>query len=150
MKITFSTNGGLAQLLDTKVKYIQRALKDGLENIVSVGAFPIENEAKALAPVKTGTLMRSIHTEIEVASPTRATAKIGPSVPYGARLEYGFVGTDSLGRHYNQGPHPYMRPAFESKKQESLDEMKSMTKEFLVEAVDNAFSISAAKARARR
>lgn len=150
MKITFSTNGGLAQLLDTKVKYIQRALKDGLENIVSVGAMPIENEAKALAPVKTGTLMRSIHTEIEVLSASRAQAKIGPSVPYGARLEYGFVGTDSLGRHYNQGPQPYMRPAFEAKQAEALQEMKDMTKEFLVEAVDNAFSIQSAKARARR
>jgi HK97 gp10 family phage protein len=150
VRLTFSTDGGLAQLLDTKTKYIINALKEGLENIVSVGALPIENEAKALCPVVTGTLMRSIHTEIETPSASRATGKIGPSVPYGARVEFGFVGVDSLGRHYNQGPQPYMRPAFDSKKQESLDEMKAQTKEFLKEAVDNAFAAASAKARNRK
>ncbi|MGV9878670.1 hypothetical protein [Streptomyces sp. NPDC003006] len=27
------------------------------------------------------------------------------------RLEFGFVGVDSLGRHYNQRPFPHLRPA---------------------------------------
>lgn len=31
--------------------------------------------------------------------------------PAAYRLEYGFVGTDSLGRHYNQAPRPHIRPA---------------------------------------
>lgn len=30
--------------------------------------------------------------------------------PYAARLEFGFIGTDSLGRNINQGPRPYWRP----------------------------------------
>lgn len=29
------------------------------------------------------------------------------------RLEHGFHGADSRGRHYNQGPLPHWRPAFE-------------------------------------
>ena len=30
--------------------------------------------------------------------------------PYAARLEFGFIGTDRLGRNINQGPRPYWRP----------------------------------------
>lgn len=29
---------------------------------------------------------------------------------YAARLEFGFIGTDRLGRNINQGPRPYWRP----------------------------------------
>ena len=32
--------------------------------------------------------------------------------PAAHRLEYGFVGTDSLGRRYNQQPFPHFRPAY--------------------------------------
>jgi len=32
------------------------------------------------------------------------------AVPYAMRLEFGFVGTDSLGRHINQEPRPFLRP----------------------------------------
>lgn len=32
------------------------------------------------------------------------------SVPYAARLECGFHGTDSLGRNINQAPRPFLRP----------------------------------------
>lgn len=35
---------------------------------------------------------------------------VAPHTPYGRRLELGFTGTDSIGRHYNQPPYPYMRP----------------------------------------
>ena len=31
--------------------------------------------------------------------------------PQAARREFGFVGTDSLGRHYHQGAFPHWRPA---------------------------------------
>ena len=31
-----------------------------------------------------------------------------------ARLEYGFVGFDSIGRYYNQPPYPHLRPAIDS------------------------------------
>lgn len=35
----------------------------------------------------------------------------GTNAPQGARLENGFVGVDSLGRHYDQPPFPHVRPA---------------------------------------
>lgn len=38
----------------------------------------------------------------------------GPDgVPYAKRLEYGFTGTDSKGRKYNQAPRPYFRSTYE-------------------------------------
>lgn len=33
--------------------------------------------------------------------------------PQSARLEYGFVGQDSLGRHYHQPPFPHFRPTMD-------------------------------------
>lgn len=37
--------------------------------------------------------------------------RVGPTAPYGRRIERGFVGVDSLGRRYNQRPFPYLHPA---------------------------------------
>ncbi len=96
---------------------IQSALSAGLEKIATAGAYPIMNEAMRLAPLKTGTLRRSIHVLTTELTPTRAVVSVGPDVPYGRRLEFGFVGKDSLGRNYHQGPRPYMRPAFETQKE---------------------------------
>jgi hypothetical protein len=64
------------------------------------------------APRLTGALAKSIRIE----GPTRTgltsyMAVIGPSVPYGRRVEWGFKGPDSLGRMYNQRPRPYFVPA---------------------------------------
>lgn len=36
---------------------------------------------------------------------------------YAHRLEYGFVGVDSLGRRYHQEPRPHIRPAMEQARQ---------------------------------
>lgn len=41
------------------------------------------------------------------------TAHIGTNRPQGRRLEFGFVGEDVLGRHYNQPPYPYLGPALD-------------------------------------
>ncbi|MEV0446303.1 hypothetical protein AB0I46_46175, partial [Streptomyces spectabilis] len=38
-------------------------------------------------------------------------AEVGTNAPQGRRLEFGFVGVDSLGRHYNQPPFPHLGPA---------------------------------------
>ncbi|MFE3196818.1 hypothetical protein [Embleya sp. NPDC059237] len=46
-------------------------------------------------------------------SPAGSTATVGTDAPQARRLEYGFVGRDSLGRHYQQPPFPHVAPAFE-------------------------------------
>ena len=55
--------------------------------------------------------------------------QIGVDVPYAARLEYGFVGTDSLGRNYNQAPEPYLQP--------TLDENEGEIEDMFAAAIEN-------------
>ncbi len=38
-------------------------------------------------------------------------ASVGTNKPQGRRLEFGFVGVDSLGRVYDQPPFPHVQPA---------------------------------------
>jgi hypothetical protein len=85
---------------------------DGLADVdvgpaVMTGGLYLEGQIKAAAPMVTGRYRRSWSTERT--GPAEVT--VGSDAPYGRRLEYGFVGVDSLGRHYNQGPRPHVVPA---------------------------------------
>lgn len=61
---------------------------------------------------QTGDYRRSI--ALEVFSTTKSSeARVGTNKPQGRRLEYGFHGADSLGRHYNQAALPHFGPAFD-------------------------------------
>ena len=138
MKLQVSVDG--VPSIESAAKYVQKAVAGALETICLNGALPIENEAKQLAPVKSGTLRRSIHHEITVLTPTQCNIAIAPDRPYARRLEFGFVGTDSLGRRYHQAARPYMRPAFDSKQDESRKEMKAAAADLIQEAVVDAAS----------
>lgn len=43
-----------------------------------------------------------------------AQVTVGTEAPQGRRLEWGFVGADSLGRVYNQPPFPHVQPALDT------------------------------------
>ena len=58
----------------------------------------------------TDRLFQSITTKV-VADMNSVVGQIGTNVEYARRLELGFVGTDSLGRVYDQAPRPFLRPA---------------------------------------
>ena len=73
----------------------------------------IENDAKRRAPYRTGTLRRSIHSEVSERTADSVSLAIGTNVEYAARIEFGFSGVDELGRRYNQPPMPYLRPAMD-------------------------------------
>lgn len=60
----------------------------------------------------TGDYRRSWNTQYGKVEGDRR-AVVGTNAPQGRRLEYGFVGTDSLGRHYNQPPFPHVQPAID-------------------------------------
>jgi hypothetical protein len=62
--------------------------------------------------VVTGDYRRSITLRMSGAGGFRM-ADVGTNKPQGRRLEYGFHGTDSLGRSYNQPPLPHFGPAFD-------------------------------------
>lgn len=105
-----------------------------LKRALVSGALLIVNEAKRLAPYETGNLRRSLHVGGEGAAgglegsttggdiggqatgPDWAEVSVGTNVEYAARREFGFEGTDSLGRTYHDPATPYLRPAIESEK----------------------------------
>ncbi|MFJ7422736.1 HK97 gp10 family phage protein [Streptomyces uncialis] len=60
----------------------------------------------------TGDYRRSWTHEVFTAG-VAVTAVVGTNKPQGRRLEYGFVGADSLGRVFNQQPYPHVGPAVE-------------------------------------
>lgn len=66
----------------------------------------------------TGDYRRSLTVQFRREGPLRFTAEIGTNKPQGRRLEKGFVGVDSLGRHYNQPPYPHFGPM--------MDELRPM------------------------
>lgn len=66
--------------------------------------------AKRLCPVDTGRLRSSITSELGKDG-DGLLAVVGTNVEYAARIEFGFHGTDSLGREYDQEAQPFLLPA---------------------------------------
>jgi len=124
----------LTNNLAAKIQAWTNAARSGLKCGVDAGAALFEADAKDNAPVLTGRLRDGIHTEVLVDSNTvqqravtpvvEASNKYGFEPPYARRIEFGFIGVDSLGRHYNQAPDPYMRPAFDSQQDAAADALK--------------------------
>lgn len=99
---------GLNNLLATLGKKKQ-ALLDNMKEGVNRGATVVEARAKEIVPVRTGNLMRSIHTQF-LDSGFRAI--IGPDInaaPYGYYVEFGRSKSGKIppypfaGRHYMEG-----------------------------------------------
>jgi HK97 gp10 family phage protein len=99
--------------VDNSAKLIA-AMREKLPSAVQAGAFLIENDAKVNCPVRTGTLRRSIHTDVETVDQDRVTARVSPGVDYGVYVELGTR---------RQHAHPYLTPAFESQKDNAVQEV---------------------------
>jgi hypothetical protein len=54
------------------------------------------------------------------------TALIGTNVQYAKRIEFGFVGTDALGRTYNQAARPSLVPAAEEQQGPYQDRLRAV------------------------
>ncbi|WP_328773860.1 DUF6093 family protein [Streptomyces sp. NBC_00286] len=61
--------------------------------------------------VVTGRYRASWDLKMAVAG-SQVSAVVFTDAPQQRRLEYGFVGVDRLGRHYQQPPYPHVEPAF--------------------------------------
>ena len=95
-----------------KLPQVERAIINAQRKALTEGAIIIEGDATLRAPVDTGNLRGSItHGMV-----SDTEAWIGTNVEYAARIEYGFNGTDALGRHYRQPPQSYLRTAFDGNK----------------------------------
>jgi|GEM_PF-1081220 len=129
---------GLPELLK-KLQQLGGDVENAVAASLMASALQVAGDAKRRSPVKTGNLMRSITAtgaqdgpitdtegmlpEQSVASLTtnikkggKADAYIGTNVCYAKRMEFGFKGPDKLGRIYDQGPRPYLRPALDENK----------------------------------
>ena len=72
------------------------------------GAAIVEADAKIRVPKESRRLMGSIDRE---PVGNQVAVKVFTKDPYAKRIERGFYGKDSLGRHYHQQGQPYMKPA---------------------------------------
>lgn len=116
----FDASVQIASSFESRVAAIVRALgEEALNEPLLAGGWIIANEAKKRAPYKTGTLRRDIRPEIV----EDGVVAVGTSVPYGRRIEFGFIGKDSRGRNYHQAARPYLRPAYDEKKNEAIAEV---------------------------
>lgn len=132
--------------------YMIRAAQNTLKVAVPDAAQVIAEEAKTIVPVDTGRLRDAIHVEPSssgafpqcidrnekqavVVSPAYISQnEYGFSPPYARRIEFGFMGTDRLGRTYHQAAQPFMRPAFDTKKEEAAQMIKDQMFEALAGA----------------
>lgn len=119
---------GITAIKDA-AKYVQKAVGDALEEITTDGALVIENEAKTLCPVRTGTLRRSIHHQTVEKDAVHARVEVGPNVPYAAFVEYGTS---------RMSARPYMRPAFDTKAADARQVMITDARARIVEALQSA------------
>lgn len=68
---------------------------------------------------RTGNYRRSIVAVVGKSQTGKSmVGRVGSDSPYARRLEFGFVGRDSLGRFYNQKPRPHMRSTMEEEARE--------------------------------
>lgn len=130
MAMTFEIRGGPE--LQKQLRKLTEATRVGaMEAAATAGAMIIMNAAKGFAPVRTGNLRRSIHTETVLRSPQKVTVSVGTDVIYAKQREYGGVivprsakmlawqGPDGqwhFARRVYQKPTPFMRPAFDTRK----------------------------------
>mgnify|MGYP001162039358 CR=1 FL=1 len=111
-------------LVQNRFPQIATRLHSGSAEKGIAAAEQVQQEAKAVVPVRTGNLRDHIAVETYEGYTTAMVHTSG--VPYAARVEYGFVGYDSLGRYYNQAPRPYLTPAAELVRPRFIDEMSNL------------------------
>lgn len=97
-------------------------LRAALQVGVRAGAMVLENAAKGYCPVDTGTLRRSIHTEVQPGSLDRVSALVGPDAPYGIYIEYGTR---------RMRAQPFLRPAVDHHGREAADVVRAHIREAL-------------------
>ena len=123
---------------------------ENLKAAVQLGASPIQNSAKEKAPYKAGHLHRTIHTETKLLSPRAAEATIGTDLIYAGIQEFGgtikaknapyLVFRTEDGRWHRVKSvtlpaRPYMRPAFDTEKENAVAEIGSALKALLAKVV---------------
>ncbi len=76
-------------------------------NLINSLAYSTDTEQGGVKGNTTGT---------PIALANKQSVRIGTNVVYGPRVEFGFTGTDSLGRSYHQPAKPYLLSAIQTHK----------------------------------
>lgn len=100
------------------------ALQKGAEQVTQLMTTVVEKSAadlKSLIQVNasgrpgpnapTGDYRASWRVDPVETTPDTVSRAVGTDRPQANRLEFGFTGIDSAGRHYDQPPYPHMGPA---------------------------------------
>lgn len=110
---------GIDELIGKFQALADEATPAQLRAALMVGAMPIQTAAVQKAPVLTGTLRSSIHTET-AETDNGAVARIGTNVEYAIHQEFGTR---------KMAAQPYLRPAFDEQRDAALDEIgRALTK----------------------
>jgi HK97 gp10 family phage protein len=102
------------RVISNKLPALPAELRADVAAEVKTATLGIEAAGKQKAPVRTGTLRRSIHS---IFSADGMTGTVGPSVSYAIFVEMGT-------RH--MGARPYMRPAAELAYPRFIDNIKAL------------------------
>jgi hypothetical protein len=111
---SFTDAGALAAALDRGAQRSLVAAEAAMRHSAQALVQQVQQRASGRPGprVITGRYRASWSSEIHRAGPV-ITAEVGSGAPQARRLEFGFVGVDSLGRHYSQRPFPHLGPAVE-------------------------------------
>ena len=102
----------LADRLERAATRIGPAIARGVQHTGTLGQARIRGNASGRPGpnVITGAYRNSWQTQTR-RFPYGALCTLGTNAPQGRRLEFGFTGVDSIGRHYDQPPFPHVQPA---------------------------------------
>lgn len=145
MSVLTVTVSGQQELHRAMLNLAQRASGPQIVVALEAGGDVIVNDAKERARYRTGTLRRSIHSERGTVTMDYAEIQLGPSVNYGAQVEFGgdivpvnarrlrFVidGQVIYARRVHQEPHPYMVPAAQENHAEVVEEITGALQQLL-------------------
>lgn len=76
-----------------------------------------------LAPRASGAYADTIGMDVQTTGLGNARGEVGTNHPAARRLEFGFVGTDSRGRRYQQRPQPHFGPAVDAVSNMDTDDL---------------------------
>lgn len=105
------------EIRSNRIPQLTAQLRRRVGEEVAAAAVECQSNAKVLVPKDTGTLARSLHAEKESA----LAWVVGTNLEYAARIEFGFMDADALGRVYHQSAQPYLTPAAETARQRFID-----------------------------
>ncbi|MFE4869542.1 HK97 gp10 family phage protein [Streptomyces sp. NPDC056682] len=111
---SFTDAGALAAALDRGAQRSLVAAEAAMRHSAQALVQQVQQRASGRPGprVITGRYRASWNSEVHRAGPV-VSGEVGSGAPQARRLEFGFVGVDSLGRHYSQRPYPHLGPAVE-------------------------------------